>query len=443
MPNKEITVGTKFQSRMECFNIFKDLIKEGTFCLLNENTQKVPLNKVNELIKENYIYLYIMDEIDEENQIENIDIRDLQNIEATYVDIDDPFFDAQYVFLCKEEDDICTFLGLYKYESISIDADCIKWKKQPQNKFILDKISIKKRLRIDKETIKRSEDNRKIDKKELALKTLGEQRAYEIKNIEKSLRKDKDIIEAFWNTVKNCKYGYYYNNLCLIISIDKYGDNIIDEFFKKEKKRHNYKIKSKYKRSTEIVQFYKSEEEYKNKLEKFTKDFEPIIILIGQQERYSSIEIKNKYKNNFFIEVYSIDTNINNAKLITKDVDKIINFLRVMTYNDTTTMINTYIRHGYLKNCLEEFVENKNIEIKIYKGTVKEIKKQIEEIPRNLFPKMYMVQIVYNKEIDEYTLNGIYEMLNRTKKNKLIKYYSQHKCNIKDIEMIIVKTDLK
>ena len=64
-------------------------------------------------------------------------------------------------------------------------------------------------------------------------------------------------------------------------------------------------------------------------------------------------------------------------------------------------------------------------------------------MPRNKFPKIYMVQTVYNKGIDEYTLNEIYEMLDNSKKNKLIKYYSQHKCNIKDIEIIIAKTDLR
>ncbi len=144
-----------------------------------------------------------------------------------------------------------------------------------------------------------------------------------------------------------------------------------------------------------------------------------------------------------FIEIYNIDTNISNTKLITDDIDKTINLLRVMTYNDTTTTINTHIYYTYLNLHLKEFVKNKNIEIEIYKGTVKNIKKQIEEMPRNKFPQIYMVQTVYNKGIDEYTLNEIYEMLDNSKKNKLIKYYSQHKCNIKDIEIIIAKTDLR
>lgn len=322
------------------------------------------------------------------------------------------------------------------------NKDFLEWEKQIQNKFILNKMNIKKKLKLDKET-KKYTDNKKINNKELALKTLSEGKEYEIKNIKKSLRKDKDVIEAFWKAVRECDYGYYYNNLCLIISIDKYGDNIIDEFFEKEKKRHNYKIKNQYEKSTEIVQFYKSEEEYTNKLEIFTKDFEPTIILIGQKENPISIEIKNKYKDNLFIEIYNIDTNISNTKLITDDIDKTINLLRVMTYNDTTTTINTHIYYTYLNLHLEEFVKNKNIEIEIYKGTVKQIKKQIEEMPRNKFPKIYMVQTVYNKGIDEYTLNEIYEMLDNSKKNKLIKYYSQHKCNIKDIEIIIAKTDLR
>ena len=400
MQNKEIIVGTKFTSKMQCFNNFRNLIKEETFCLLNENTQKVLLNKING----DYIYVYIVDEYVEEDGIVNI-IK-----ENVWRRIEDPFFNAEYVFLYIRENDIYTFLGLYKLKNI--EEDYIEWKKQAQNKFILNKMNIKKKLKLDNETKERT-DNKKVNDKELALKTLSEGKEYEIKNIKKSLRKDKDIIEAFWKAVRECDYGYYYNNLCLIISIDKYGDNIIDEFFEKEKKRHNYKIKNQYEENTEIVQFYKSEGEYKNRLEIFTKDFKPTIILIGQKENPISIEIKNKYKNNLFIEIYIIDTSRSDTKLITDDIDKIINLLRVMTYDDTTTTINTHIYYGYLNPCLEEFVKDKSIEIEIYKGTVKQIKKQIEEMPRNKFPKIYMVQTVYNKGIDEYTLNEIYETIQK------------------------------
>lgn len=292
MQNKEIIVGTKFTSKMQCFNNFRNLIKEETFCLLNENTQKVLLNKING----DYIYVYIVDEYVEEDGIVNI-IK-----ENVWRRIEDPFFNAEYVFLYIRENDIYTFLGLYKLKNI--EEDYIEWKKQAQNKFILNKMNIKKKLKLDNETKERT-DNKKVNDKELALKTLSEGKEYEIKNIKKSLRKDKDIIEAFWKAVRECDYGYYYNNLCLIISIDKYGDNIIDEFFEKEKKRHNYKIKNQYEENTEIVQFYKSEGEYKNRLEIFTKDFKPTIILIGQKEKPISIEIKNKYKNNLFIEIYN------------------------------------------------------------------------------------------------------------------------------------------
>ena len=64
------------------------------------------------------------------------------------------------------------------------NKDFLEWEKQIQNKFILNKMNIKKKLKLDKET-KKYTDNKKINNKELALKTLSEGKEYE-KHKEKS-----------------------------------------------------------------------------------------------------------------------------------------------------------------------------------------------------------------------------------------------------------------
>ena len=63
--------------------------------------------------------------------------------------------------------------------------------------------------------------------KELGLMEINN--CHGIKEINKELRKDKDIIEAYWNSVDRKPNTNY---LCSIISIDDFGNEIIDEFLK-------------------------------------------------------------------------------------------------------------------------------------------------------------------------------------------------------------------
>lgn len=556
-----IITTTTFKSKMECFEHFKELIKKETFELINESTERVPLNKVNELIKEDYIYINIINEIDEieleEGGCKNsfkkngeIWIRDIYDVYEPAEELMDSFFDAEYVFLFIEENKEYRFLGLYKLISTNIDGYLKEWEKQDENIISLDEMELKKtiekindsyieeyaddREKLEKmlkehgeryaylpDNLKNDEElclisaestngfackfageyllnNREFAKKflkkyphslkyfsdeikndfeicknatisyrdmgkkirknrELALEILKKQ-AYDIKYIDKELRKDKEICEAYWNYVKENLNFAYYTNICSVIGIDAFGNEVIDTFLKIEKERHTEEIISQYEERTELVQFVKAEAtivyEESNPMisfldkQIFNKDLEPLIVLIGEKENAISKQIKQEYQKNTLsdtisiIEIYKQNTSTYNPTLITEDTEKIIDLLRIITYDNNSK--NALIIDGDLyqiKFLLKETrVENK-IEIHKCKGNIKEIKQQINEITKKVQGKRYIVQLVYNNKIDTYTINAIYNTIDSLNEIYNIDYYSNHECNIKDIEIIIMMLD--
>ena len=556
-----IITATTFKSKMECFEHFKELIKEETFELISENTEKVPLNKVNELIEEDYIYINIINEIDEIEEwgCKNIFkkngkiwIRDIYDVYEPAEELIDSFFNAEYVFLFMEENKEYKFLGLYKLISTNIDGYLKERERQDENIISLNEIEIKNiiekinysyieeyvndREKLEKmlkehgeryaylpDNLKNDEElclisaestngfackfagkyllnNREFAKKflkkypccleyfsdkikddfeicknatvsyrdmskeirknkELAIEILKEQ-AYDIKYIDKELRKDKDICEAYWNYVKENLNFAYYTNICSVIGIDVFGNEVIDTFLKIEKERHTEEIISQYEERTELVQFVKAEAtlvyEKSNPMisfldkQIFNKDLEPLIVLIGEKENAISKQIKQEYQKNTLsdrisiIEIYKQDIDTYNPKLIIADIEKIFDLLRIVTYDNNFKKV--LIRDDYLYNIKyllrEPKVENK-IEIHKCKGNIKEVKQQINEITKKVQGKRYIVQLVCNNKIDTYTINAIYNMIDGLNKIYNIDYYSNHECNIKDIEIIIMMLDYK
>lgn len=524
-----IITGTTFKSKMECFEYFKELIKEETFELVNENTEKVPLNKVNELIEEDYIYVYIINELEEEggckNSLKNNDqiwIRDAWNEDLE--EFIGPFLHAEYVFLFIEENEEYKFLGLYKLMSTDIDGYCKEWEKQDENMVSLDEMEIKKtiekinysyieeyvndreklkeilkehgeryaylpyNLKNDEELCLISAESTNgfackfagkelLNNKEFAKRVLKEypddlkyfsdeikkdkalvleilkEEAYDIKYVDKELRKDKDICYAYWDYVKKNLHYAYYSNICSVIGIDAFGNEVINTFLKIEQERHTEETISQYQEKTELVQFVKTEEtivyEETNSiisvLDKkiFDKELKPLIVLIGEKENAISKQIKQEYQKNslsnkiFIIEIYKQDTNTYNPKLITKDIEKIMDLMRIVTYNNKSK--NTFILDELfdIKRCLK-LSKTKNIEIYKCEGTIKEVKQKINQVLINFSNKFYMIQLVYNNNIDVYTINSIGKMVCEASKSKYIGYYADCECNIKDIEVTIM-----
>ena len=94
--------------------------------------------------------------------------------------------------------------------------------------------------------------------KELALQKIQEC-AWDVRYVDKKLRKDKEIIETFWSELwrKRETYGYTLGKMCSIIGIDDFGNEIIDQFLQIEKQRHSVERISNYEEQTELVQFVK------------------------------------------------------------------------------------------------------------------------------------------------------------------------------------------
>lgn len=281
--------------------------------------------------------------------------------------------------------------------------------------------------------------------KEFSMEFLKEQ-PYDIKYVDKNLRRDKDIIETYWNGAKNENFEYV-----SVIGIDCFGNKMIDEFLRIEKERHTLERINQYEEQTENVQFVKTDEikDYQKSdtfitifdKEIFSEDFKSFIILIGEKENSVSKQIKEKYqKNGYVIEIYTEDIETSNIKLITKNKDKIIDLLRVIIYDEFLSFF--YYNLGSIRECLQRFLVDNRIEIQKYKGSVQEVVQKLYEIRKNTFPELYIVQLVVHSQMDEHTIYAIYKKMNEMKKNKIMGYFSSHQCNIEGIEVIIMKIRL-
>lgn len=278
--------------------------------------------------------------------------------------------------------------------------------------------------------------------------------------VNKKLRKDKDIVNAFWDDVKDeietNDGGPWELTLYSIISIDDFGNEIIDKFLNEEKQRHSTKRIEQYEENTELIQFVKMKKKpfasnedivvFDFDKELFATELFPMVVLIGKKENALSKQIKEEYQYNKklyyvespILEIYTEETNTNNCKLITKDINKMLDLLKIVAYS---TSMDCIMPEQYLYSEMKNFIlrekQSNNIEIYKCKGKLENIAKKIKEIPKSFENRICMIQIVCNDKIDKYAIACIFNKIFYEINNGKIEYYSSHACEIEDIEIII------
>lgn len=279
------------------------------------------------------------------------------------------------------------------------------------------------------------------DNKELALTEINRKYGHDIRAVSKTLRKDEDIIKAHWNKVY--REPSYFIDFCSIISIDNFGNSVIDTFKSKELKRHTQARIDRYEEQTESVQFIKC---YNGKLEKeiFKPILNPLIIIIGNERNEIAKKIIGKYykkdekANINIIEIYKTDINTKNIKFISNDKNEIINLLRAMTY---TTAGDTWLTEDNINDIKELLsknkMENKNLKIKLIKD-ISDIDKIEKDFSNG---NTYIMQIVSNKE---HTFNDYCSLMDKTQKifdkeNNNLQVHLHNSCNFKNFEIYILK----
>ena len=275
--------------------------------------------------------------------------------------------------------------------------------------------------------------------KELALTEINRKYGHDIRAVSKTLRKDKDIIEAHWNKVY--KEPSYFIDFCSIIAIDDFGNSIIDTFKNEELKRHTQARINKYEEQTESVQFIKC---YNEKLEKeiFKPILNPLIIIIGNKRNKIANEIIEKYykmaekANINIIEIYNTDINTKNVKFISKDENEIINLLRVITY---TTAGDTWLTEDNIDDIKELLSKNKNLKIKLIKNI-----SNLDKLEKDFFKgSTYIIHLVSNKEHSFNEYCGLIDKMQLyfDKENNNLQVHLHNSCNFKDFEIYILKLD--
>lgn len=276
--------------------------------------------------------------------------------------------------------------------------------------------------------------------KELGLMEINN--CHGIKEINKELRKDKDIIEAYWNSVDRKPNTNY---LCSIISIDDFGNEIIDKFLNIENKRHIQERKEIYEEQTETVQFVKYQNQKFNK-KLFKKNWNPFVIIIGNKKNNVAEDVINYYNDDEdnivinIIEIYKEDVKTSNIKLIAKNKEDIFNLLRFITY---TTAGDTFLTEDNLGDIIEWLYvnkfSNKNIEILKFKIDINEPTLKID---KTLFKgKFYIFQIVSNEVNSDFSsYNYIWTIVKQLKDNNIdYEIHLHDSCNINDIEIYALK----
>ena len=239
---------------------------------------------------------------------------------------------------------------------------------------------------------------------------------------------------------------------CSIISIDDFGNEIIDTFLQIEKERHSQGRNEMFDENLDLIQFVKIEKTHieRNSLidkvnfnkKLFDKKLHPLIVLIGKEENTLSKEIKKEYQSNgdkWIIEVYENDSNTNNFKLITKDKNTILDLLRIISYSTSGDDILPQSRGTKdIKMLMQEQIAIDN-DIKIYKfkSKLEDIMQEIVKIPKKYNNKINMVQLIINDKVDAYLCNIICNMIFEEINSGNIEYYASHVCNMDDVEIIL------
>ncbi len=278
---------------------------------------------------------------------------------------------------------------------------------------------------------------------------------FHMRVINKELRKDKDIIQAYWKEIANLmNEDIDYINTCSIIGVDDLGNEIIDEFLENEQKRHTAERVLQYEEQTELIQFIKTNKTKHNEYFN-TYDFDKqlfdkkyrnrLIVLIGKEENPISKDIKEEYRHDkentrtHFVEIYTQDLETDNTRLITMDKEQILDLLRILAYatsNDDKLSQNDGLLD--IKHLLMNELKNSKIKTYKFKTTINELKKEIDKIPKEYINKSIMIQLICNDEYDEYTCMQICNMIFEKINNGKMIHHASHICNIDHIEIIIL-----
>lgn len=277
------------------------------------------------------------------------------------------------------------------------------------------------------------------ENKELALMEINRKYGHDIRAVSKKLRQDKDIIEAHWKKV--FRDPSYFINFCSIISVDDFGNSIIEKFISAELQRHTQSRIERYEERTEPVQFIKCNN---GKLEKeiFKPILNPFIIMIGNEKNELSNEIIDKYYDKDdkwinIIEIYKEDIDTKNVKFIFKNENEIINLLRIITY---ATAGDTGLTEDNLNDIMELLwknnMENKNLKIKSFKDLY-----DLDTIERDfLNGNTFIIQIVSNTNHELHEYNEIADKFQKTfNKNTSLEFHLHMSCNFEGFEFYILK----
>lgn len=145
---KKLKINDEFKNRLDCFSCFKGLIEKDVLDLIDCYTNQLPLYKVNELIRKNYVLVKIIN--NDPNEMEKK--YTLEQNGEFYVVHDNNYYEVidllsqteGYLFLFMEENEKYKFLGLYKIIEKDMEKQIVKWQRQKVTEFDLSKITIKK-----------------------------------------------------------------------------------------------------------------------------------------------------------------------------------------------------------------------------------------------------------------------------------------------------------
>lgn len=507
-----LKVGDIYDCKEKIFKHFKNVITSEKLNLINKNTQDIPLDKVNKLLnKENYIWVNVLEENEWEDKFkDNYDICIVDNcFHANAIGILQSFAQRMsFLFIKKEQEYV--FLGLYEF--VKKDEHYISiFRRVSKNLFQMNKIDIKnmvdeinfnnikscindrtKLINLLKENGEKYEylpSNLKDDE-ELCLISMDTAFERPLKYASKKLLNNMEFakkvaekcgfaLNFFSQEISNdvelkkiaLQFGYDLNNdvrdikeyididiedtyifPCSIISIDDFGNEIIDTFLKIEKERHSQERNKMFDENLDLIQFVKIEKkqternslinkiDFNKKL--FDKESHPLIVLIGKEENSLSKAIKKEYHKNgdrWIIEVYENDSNTNKFKLITKDKNTILDLLRIIAYSTSGDDILPQSRGTKdIKMLMKEQLEiNNNIKIYKFKSKLEDIMQEIDKIPKGYKNKINMVQLIINDKVDAYLCNTICNMIFEEINSGNIEYYATHVCNIDDVEIIL------
>lgn len=501
-----LKVGDIYDSKEKIFVYFKDVITSEKINFINKKTQGIPLDKANKLLnKENYIWVNVLEENEWRDKFkDNYDICIVDDcFHSNAIGILQSFAQRMsFLFIKKEQEYV--FLGLYEF--IKKEEQYISiFRRVSKNLFQINKIDIKnmideinfnnikscindrtKLINLLKENGERFEylPNNLKDDEELCLIAMDTAFESPLKYASKRLLNNMEFakkcgfaLKFFSQEIANdielkkiaLQFGFdlfkhdireyidinvedTYIFPCSIISIDDFGNEIIDTFLQIEKERHSQGRNEMFDENLDLIQFVKIEKPHieRNSLidkvnfnkKLFDKELHPLIVLIGKEENTLSKEIKKEYQSNgdkWIIEVYENDSNTNNFKLITKDKNTILDLLRIISYSTSGNDILPQSRGTKdIKMLMQEQIAiNNDIKIYKFKSKLEDIMQGIVKIPKKYKNKINMVQLIINDKIDDYLCITICNMIFEEINSGNIEYYASHVCNIENVEIIL------